>query len=408
MSLRRLDKARAGAAALVWALFFTLTISVPRSSGDAFKGYAITDPPFASLTYGIQAFLWWGDYWSPIHMDWIRTMVFSHVKQTLSWEDIEPQPGEWHFERGDRLLDELERRGLKLVARLSDAPDWSHPSVEDRDADGFIDAPPDDLADWGEFCSQVATHYRGRISAYQIWNEPNLSREWGNRPPSAAEYVALLRVCSDAIRTADPEAILISAGLSPTGTHDHTAIPDDVYLQALYDSGFQDHVDVVGMHAPGYSTPELSPDEAQAAGSQRFFTFRRIEDLRKIMVANGDAARQVALLEVGWTTDQVNPDYAWFAVDEAAQARNLVAAYQYAAEHWRPWVGLMSAIYIANPTWTPDDEEYWWGVTTPDGYTRQAYIDLANMAKYCGDRVIPERDPSSPEALGLVHVDPCS
>lgn len=408
MSLRRLGKARTGAAALVWALFFTLTISVPRSSGDAFKGYAITDPPFTSLTYGIQAFLWWGDYWSPIHMDWIRTMVFSHVKQTLSWEDIEPQPGEWHFERGDRLLDELERRGLKLVARLSDAPDWSHPSVEDRDADGFIDAPPDDLADWGEFCSQVATHYRGRISAYQIWNEPNLSREWGNRPPSAAEYVTLLRVCSDAIRAADPDAILISAGLSPTGTHDQTAIPDDVYLQALYDSGFQRYVDVVGMHAPGYSTPELSPDEAEAAGSQRFFTFRRIEDLRKIMVANGDAARQVALLEVGWTTDQVNPDYAWFAVDEAEQARNLVAAYRYAAEHWRPWVGLMSAIYIANPTWTPDDEEYWWGVTTPDGYTRQSYIDLANMAKYCGDRVVPERDPSSPEALGLVHVDPCS
>jgi hypothetical protein len=389
-------------------LFFTLTISIPRSSGDAFKGYAITDPPFTSLTYGIQAFLWWGDYWSPIHMDWIRTMVFSHVKQTFSWEDIEPQPGEWHFERGDRLLAELERRGLKLVARLSDAPDWSHPSVENRDVDDFIDAPPDDLADWGEFCSQVAAQYRGRISAYQIWNEPNLNREWGSRPPSAGEYIELLRVCSEAIRAADPDAILISAGLSPTGTHDHTATPDDIYLQALYDGGFQRYVDVVGMHAPGYSTPDLSPDEAEAAGSQRFFTFRRIEDLRKIMVANGDAARQVALLEVGWTTDQVNPAYAWFAVDEAEQARNLVAAYQYAAEHWRPWVGLISAIYIANPTWTPDDEEYWWGVTTPDGYTRQAYIDLANMAKYCGDRVIPERDPSSPEALGLVHVDPCS
>jgi hypothetical protein len=122
------------------------------------------------------------------------------------------------------------------------------------------------------------------------------------------------------------------------------------------------------------------------------------------MVANGDAAHQVALLEVGWTTDRQNPDYSWFAVDEPAQARNLVAAYQYAAEHWRPWVGLMSAIYIADPVWTPANEEWWWAITTPTGYTRQAYIDLANMPKYCGDRVLPERDPGSPEALGLVPV----
>jgi hypothetical protein len=173
----------------------------------------------------------------------------------------------------------------------------------------------------------------------------------------------------------------------------------------MYDADFQRYVDAVGMHAPGYSAPEVNP--ADGAGGHRFFTFRRVEDLRRIMVANGDAAHQVALLEVGWTTDQTNSNYSWFAVDEAAQARNLVAAYRYAAENWRPWIGLMSAIYIANPEWTPDNEEWWWAITTPQGYTRPAYIDLANMAKYCGDRVIPARDPGSPEALGLVPVDPC-
>ena len=125
------------------------------------------------------------------------------------------------------------------------------------------------------------------------------------------------------------------------------------------------------------------------------------------MVANGDAARQAALLEVGWTTDTQNPAYSWFAVSEAEQARNLVGAYEYAAEHWRPWVGLMSAIYIADPDWTEANEEWWWAITTPSGYTRQAYIDLANMAKYCGERVLPARDPGSPEALGLVPVHPC-
>jgi hypothetical protein len=200
---------------------------------------------------------------------------------------------------------------------------------------------------------------------------------------------------------------VISGGLSPTGTYDDSAHPDDIFLQALYDAGFQQYVDVVGMHAPGFSPPDVSPAEAERRGSQRFFTFRRVEDLRRIMVRNGDAARQVAILETGWTTDRVDPNYAWFAVSEAEQARYLVEAYTYAASYWRPWVGLMSAIYIAKPDWTEADEEWWWAITTPQGYTRPAYIELANMAKYCGDRVIPARAPDSPEALGLVPVTPC-
>jgi hypothetical protein len=382
-----------------------LILSVPLSSADAFMGFAIVDPPFTSLTYGIQAFLWWDHGFAGRDMDWVKLMAFSHVKQTFAWDDIQPQRDVWSIDRADTLLGELERRGLKIVARLSNAPEWAHPARGARGHGSFVDAPPDDFADYANFCGVIAARYKGRIAAYQIWNEPNLSREWGSQPPDAAAYVALMRACSAAIRAADPDAILISAGLAPTGTYDATATPDDLYLQAMYNAGFQQYVDVVGMHAPGYSAPEVNP--ADGVGGHRFFTFRHVEDLRRLMVANGDAARQVALLEVGWTTDQQNPNYAWFAVDEATQARNFVAAYAYAAENWRPWVGLMSAIYIANPEWTPDNEEWWWSVTAPNGYTRPAYIDLANMAKYCGDRIIPARAPDSPEALGLVPVNPC-
>jgi len=382
-------------------------LSVPISGADRFMRYAVTDPPFPSLTYSVQAFLWWGDWWATVHSQWIQTMAFTHVKQTFAWEDIEPVQGQFNFTESDRLIDLLESRGLQVIARLSDAPPWSHPSITAEKEVDYIDAPPDDLTLMANFCRVLAERYRGRIAAYQIWNEPNLHREWGLREPNAAGYVGLLAACSDAIRAVDPDAILISAGLAPTGTYDQTAHPDDMYLQEMYDAGFQRYIDVVGMHAPGYSAPEVSPDEAQANGSHRFFTFRRVEDLRTIMIANGDAARQAALLEVGWTTDTVNPAYAWFAVDEATQARNLVAAYQYAAEHWSPWIGLMSTIYIGSPEWTPANEEFWWSLTTPDGYTRPAYIALANMPKYCDGFVIPERPSDSPEALGTVPARNC-
>lgn len=378
---------------------------------DPLASAAVVDPPFTSLTYGIQAALWWEDGLTGWRLDMVRLMVFSHVKQSFAWADMETNKGEYRFGRADELLDEIERRNLQLVVRLGHSPAWVRAANTAPGAEVPADVPPapQHMDAWGAWCGAVAARYAGRVAAYQIWNEPNLTREWGGNIPSAGEYVELLRVCSEAIRAADPQAILISAGLAPTGNCCELAHPDDQYLQELYYSGFQQYIDVVGLHAPGYSPPEVSPDETEAGGRHRFFTFRRVEDMRRIMVANGDAARQVAILETGWTRDVAghNEDYSWFAVDEATQADYLVRAYRYAAEHWRPWVGLMTTISIADPGWDEQDEQYWWSIIQPDMQVLKAYIDLANMEKICGERIIPAREPDSPEALGLVPVAPC-
>jgi hypothetical protein len=388
-----------------WLAGIAALLSVPLAAADPLYGWAVHDPPFTSLTYGIQTFLWWDEGSAGLHMDWVQRMVFSHVKQTFAWEDVQPEPDVWQFGRADVILGDLERRNLQLVVRLTDTPAWAHSGTAPGSA-GVVDTPPDDPATFSTYCGAIAARYAGRIAAYQVWNEPNLSREWGGRVPDAAGYVRLLAACSTAIRAADPNAVIISAGLAPTGNHDATALPDDLYLQQMYDAGFAQYVDVVGVHAPGYTPPHVAPEDAP--GGNRFFAFRRVEDLRRIMIANGDAARQMAILETGYTTDTVNPSMMWFAVSEAEQARLLVQAYEYAAWNWTPWVGLMSAIYIANPAWTPANEEYWWAITTPDNYTRPAYIELANMAKYCGDDYRPPRDPGSPEAIGLAPVHPCA
>lgn len=418
----------------------------PAASDDPFDASAVVNPPFGSLTYGVQAFLWWDKTRASMALDWTRLMVFSDVKQMFSWKDLEPARGQWDFQRADEIVSEVESKGLKLVVRLGDTPDWAYtpaPGVveatsvdrttpiattpsptDEQTAEAtvnsqttppaqagqatFLDTPPDNLQDFADYCGAIATRYKGRIAAYQIWNEPNLAREWGGNPPDAAGYVGLLKVCSEAIRAADPKAILISAGLAPTGTYTTEAQPDDMYFEGMYAAGFQQYIDVAGVNAPGYNLPpEVSPDDAVAQGSQRYFTFRHVEDMRKIMVAHGDAARQMAILEMGWTTDPIHPEYSWFAVTEQQKADYFVRAYQYAADHWRPWMGLMSAIYIPDPAWTPQDEQYWWAITLGNNGIGKAFVDLANMAKYCGDRTIPARAGNSPEALGLVTVSPC-
>jgi polysaccharide biosynthesis protein PslG len=340
---------------------------------------------FDSPEYGIHLSQWWQLEALDRDLDLTREMGFGWVKQKFAWRDIEGQvKGEYDWYRPDYIVNAVEHAGLKLVVRIDRQPLWSVATLPGPEI--TENQPPVDLQDFADFCGELAGRYRGRITAYQVWNEPNLRREWGEKTPDPVAYTALLRDCYLAIKTADPDAIVISAGLAPTGDQPPVAVPDTEFLQGMYEAGAGAYFDVLGVNAPGYKAPpELSPAEAEENelyGGGRWFTFRRVEDVRAIMVANGDAAKQVAILEMGWTTDEVNAGYAWHRVSEAEQADYLVRAYRYAAEQWQPWIGLMVTIYFADANWNAEEhEQWWWAIVLPDGTPRPAFHALREMLK---------------------------
>ena len=334
----------------------------------------------------MQAHLWWDEAIARRDMDLIRDAGFGWVKQNVGWRDVEgAEKGafDWYFT--DRIVADAEQRGLKVLFRLDSEPAWAALKKGVRSSNG----PPEDPQDLGDFCHVLAERYTGRVHAYQVWNEPNLAREWGGYAPDPAGYVDLLRACYVGVKTADPGALVVSAGLAPTGTGLPQAIPDTDYLRHMYEAGAAPYFDALGLNAPGYKAPpEVSPEEAAgtaAYGEQRFFCFRHVEDMRRIMVDQGDGAKQVVILEMGWTTDP-RPDspYHWHAVTPEQKADYLVRAFQYAEEHWEPWIGLMTVLAIADPHWTPADEQYWWAITAPgwpDPTLRPAYDALREMDK---------------------------
>lgn len=338
---------------------------------------------FDSPEYGVQAFMWWRPDLIQRNLELVQELGFGWVKHSFAWRDIETlERGKYDWWRPDQIVNAIDEVGLKLIVRIDRQPFWS----QEMGTEPLENSPPADLADFGRFCGAMAERYEGRIAAYQVWNEPNLNREWGNQPPNPAEYTELLKVCYQAIKSADPQAIVISAGLAPTGTGLPAAIPDTEFLQGMYDAGAGEYFDVLGLNAPGYkAAPETPPEEGEINpeyGGGRWFVFRHVEDMREVMLANGDADRQVAILELGWTTDTVNPEYAWHAVTEEQQADYLVRAYRYAAENWRPWIGPIVSIYIADFDWTPEgNEQWWWSIVLPDGTPRPAYFALRDMEK---------------------------
>lgn len=361
----------------------------------------IQNKRFNSLAYGLHTFLWWNQPQREWDLENLKVLNFHYVKQSFAWADIQPQRELWDWTFADAVVQEVAFRERRLVARIDSPPAWAVRPIDDWEDVPF------DLEAFATYCGLLASRYEGQIEGYQIWNEPNLEREWAGNVPNAAAYVKMLAACAAAIREADPEAIIISAGLSPTGTRNHSALPDEEYLWEMYDAGAAAHFDVLGLHAPGYALPpEATAADAETcynSTEMRWARFRHVEDMRAIMVANGDAHKQIAIMEMGWTTDNrpaTESIYSWFGVTPNTQANYLVRAYAYAAANWRPWVGLITTIYLAKDTWTPDDEHWWWAInepaTPPEMRIRPAFLGLANMEKVSDNPAFaePERDPN--------------
>ena len=351
----------------------------------------------SSPDYGMQVFLFWREEIAERDLQLVQDAGFRWVKQEFAWKDIEGGgKGLFNWDRPDRIMDQIDSHGLKVIIRLGVQPEWA--------GGGFPEiGPPDNLQDFADFARAVAERYKGRIDAYQIWNEPNLAREWGNRPPNAAEYTEMLQVVSQAIKAVDPFPLIISAGLAPTTRNDDVARPDIFYIQEMYDAGAAAYFDALGAHGPGYaSPPETDPAEiARTPGLanpgdfeeqnnvpeelRRVYGFRHVEDVREVMVRNGDTDKKIVLLEFGWTVDpRPNSPYKWHAVTPEQQDQYLQGAYAYAKANWQPWIGVMSLIYIANPQWTLDDEQTYWSIvypTYPEFTPAPAYFGLQQMPK---------------------------
>jgi len=256
-----------------------------------------------------------------------RQAGFDWVVQVFAWRDVEPVQGEYQWETFDLSVSAAEYYGLNLVVRVDHPPAWATDSTA-------LDAPPRRLSDYGDFLYTLASRYRGRVRAYIVWNEPNLAREWGDQPPDPQAYTALLQVAYRRLKQADPGALIVSAGLAPTNEQSPRALDDRLYLQKMYAAGAKDYFDILGAHPYGFAYP---PDDPRGPQS---LNVARLLDLRDIMVANGDADKEVWATELGWTTEERGED-AWLVVSPKQQAEYLVRIFEKAQQEW-PWLTLVA------------------------------------------------------------------
>jgi hypothetical protein len=219
------------------------------------------------------------------------------------------------------------------------------------------------LAAFGQQLHNLALNNGAYIDAYEIGNEVNLDADYGwNAAPIAADYVTLLCVAYDNIKQADPTAVVVSAGLAPTGRvqgdwnghNGHNGLYQDEreYLIEFLAAGGADCLDAFGYHPYGFSADyDAEPDVSSADPTQNCangFCFRGAEKFHEVMQAHGAGNKQVWATEFGWIVEPpaeclADPSWQgrlWQIVSEAKQASNLEGAFQYADANW-PWMGGM-------------------------------------------------------------------
>lgn len=333
--------------------------------------------PFAR---GIQTWMHWfrGDA-DRAAIGRLRQAGFGWFKQRFAWKDIEPdRPEGWPNQTVDMFVDPyveaVRQHGGQVMIQLGVPPQWA--------LDDPTEGVPFNLSAWRAFVDRFATRFSGRVAAYEIMNEPNLAREWGG-PPDPAAYARVLGAAYEAIKRADPSAVVISAGLAPTGDRMPEAMADVAFLDALEDvieGTHEKHFDALGLHAAGFkAAPDVSPEEAAASadlGGDSTFTFRHIEEL--IAAAHKREAVPSVITEFGWTTDP-RPDspYHWMAIDAATRGKHIAQAFALAPTLFGGDgnIGPMVLFSAADRAWTPDDEAYWWAVADGDGNVDGAVME---------------------------------
>jgi O-antigen ligase len=358
----------------LFALFGSIVtvVGTQQEQDEQLRGYVdatlTTELPFRIPRLGVNAELTQYSASELVsNLDLMQQAGIHWVRQFAYWDEIQPEPDVWEWRQWDRIADAFaDREDLELVVVLHLSPVWA------RDNNTASSAPPRDPADFAAFAQAFAERYGRTIDIYQIWDEPNLASAWGNRDPQPAEYTALLSSAYTALKSADPDATVISAALAPTTETGPRNISDWQYLDLLYQLGAADFMDAVAGKPYGFY---VSPEERVVSSEK--LNYSHFIGLREVMAEHGDGQTALWGSSWGWNTLPENWNGApsiWGSVTAEQQQQFTLAALRRADREW-PWLGGL-ILHHWQPAAPPDDAVWGFALIGQDRTPTELYQTL--------------------------------
>jgi hypothetical protein len=232
------------------------------------------------------------------------------IRVMLPWAGIEPTNDVWQWTAADRVINTAYARGFEVLAVLNSPPGWA---VAPGTAP--ISGRPASPQEFAEFAGAVATRYQGKIAAYQIHNEVNSVTFWGPQP-SAAQYAELLKAVYPVLKAADPNAVVVAAGLAPLLDFGSWTVNPVRFVEQMYGAGAGGYFDALAYHPYTYGSmfSQTSPTYMDSPVNQ-------MNRIYQVMVANGDGNKKIWASEYGQPSNKAG---------DASQA-------EYLADFLRAW-----------------------------------------------------------------------
>jgi Beta-galactosidase len=285
--------------------FFLLVAALAALPSGA--GAAKVPPNF----FGVMADgpLLYGGFDDQAEFDLMTRSGVHTVRMAMPWSAMEPSPGQLDFSGSDLIVAQAATHGFTPLPTVTFAPDWAarHP--------GNSNSPPEGTANYANFIAACVRRYGPGgsfwaehpelpvrpIRDWQVWNEPNQPVfNWSDQP-FAADYVALLRAARAAIKSVDPGAHVVLAGLVGTSW---------VALARVYKAGGRGLFDDVAIHPF-----TLEPKNVLVI----------LNKVRAVMKRFHDARKPMFVTELTWPAAKGEPltrTYG-YEVDDAQQATKL-------------------------------------------------------------------------------------
>jgi hypothetical protein len=298
--------------------------------------------------------------------DQMNTLGATWIRADFEWSGIEATKGVFTWDRADVAVDQARSHGINVLATLDYTPSWARTN---QTSDHY---PPDDPDTFASFAKAAVQRYKDRVHDWEIWNEPNYSLFWLPRPDVAA-YTTLLRKAYAAIKSVDPTATVMVGGLTVSGGSNLAP----TFLQNIYDDngGTSNGLfDAVAWHPYCRTRNPTSPTAPWCAWYQMNGAN---SSGRSIMVAHGDAAKQIWPTEYGVCTGGIGH----LATSEATQAVDLRDAYD-AAGHLS-YLGPMFWYDLQDSTSDQmQSSDNFCGLTTVDGTQKVAWNTYRRLAAH--------------------------
>lgn len=227
----------------------------------------------------------------------------SWVRVPVDWGVIEGSRGQYNWGYLDNLVNSAGANNLRVMGIISNTPLWAR--LEGAQL-LFPSSPPRNPSDYGAFAAAAAKRYAGRINAWEVWNEPNLPLFMGFADNKAGRYTDMLKSAYGAIKSVQPGATVIAAGLSPLDGPDSPP----GFLQQLYDAGAGGFFDAAAAH------PYVFPGGLAADSNHGWSDVLRMRD---VMNAHGDGGKKIWLTELGASTSDIPGD----GVSQQEQAKQI-------------------------------------------------------------------------------------